>query len=176
MILPPELSREPACNDPLAPSGAVALLLVSEWAQAVRLQQPLSLLVVTVDHARSLATQQGREQADAQLQRIGLVLTTTAGRARDVAGRCSADAFMIVLPDTPADGARAVAERCQRGVRAIGGATVSFGAGTLIPRSEAGHSAFFNAVAQLCDEAVRAGGDRIVCRHFGQSRTGAMRA
>lgn len=159
-----------------SPAGAAALLLVPEWAMALRLQQPLSLIVVTADAPRSMATPYRRDQHEAQLLRLGQLLDATAGRARDAVGRCSADAFMILLPETPVDGARAVALRCQRAIAEAQLPTASFGAGTLIPRSEAGHSIFFNAVAQLCDEAARAGGDRIVARHFGQTRSGLMRA
>ncbi len=179
MTLHRELSRGFASNDPGdAPASTAALLLASEWAQALRLQQSLSLIVVTLDQFRAFCARQGRDQAQSRLQQMGDLLTATAGRARDVVGRCSADAFMVLLPDTPADGARALAERCQRVIRAANvepALTVSFGAGTLIPRSEAGHSAFFNAVASLSEEATRAGGDRILARHFAHSRSGAMR-
>ena len=162
-----------------APTGAVATLLATEWAQALRLRQPLSLIVVTVDQFPAFCRQQGREQGEVHLGHLGQLLDAIARRARDSAGRCSADAFMLVLPETPADGAQVVAERCHQAIRAAQAEhplTASIGAGTLIPRSEAGHSAFFNAVAQLCDEAARAGGDRVATRHFGQSYTGAMHA
>ncbi|MGC1331244.1 diguanylate cyclase domain-containing protein [Pseudomonas sp.] len=179
MTLHRELSRGFASNDPAdPPASAAALLLVPEWTQALRLQQSLSLMVVTVDHVRAFSGQYGRELAEARLLHIGEVLKATAGRARDSVGRCSADAFMVLLPHTPADGARAVAERCQRAIRAAQVEpllTASFGAGTLIPRSGAGHSVFFNTVAQLSEDATRAGGDRILTRHFAHSRTGAMR-
>lgn len=170
-----------AANDgPLgAPTGAVAALLATEWAQALRLRQPLSLIVVAIDHFPAFCRQHGREQGDAHLRHVGLLLEAIARRARDSAGRCSADAFVLLLPETPADGAQLVAQRCHQAIgaaEALHGLSASIGAGTLIPRSEAGHSAFFNAVAQLCDEAARAGGDRVATRHFGQSSSGAMRA
>lgn len=155
----------------------VATLLVSEWVQALRQGQPLSLMVVSVDHLRLFVRQHGEAKAQLQVDAITAALDLTARRARDVAGRCSADAFMVLLPGTPADGAKAVAERCLQNVRAALAEqllSVSLGVGTVIPRSEAGHSTFFNAVAQLCDEASSKGGDRWVARHFGHSRTGIL--
>ena len=173
MILHRELEARPECGATTTPSAAT--LLADEWAQALRLQHSLSLFVVALDHPRRFILQHGRAEAEAHLLRLGVTLSVNAMRARDRVERCSADAFMVLLPNTPVDGARTVAERCLKAIRAAHAEhplTVSLGIGTLIPRSEALHSAFFNAVAQLCDQAAGAGGDRLMARHFGRLRAG----
>ena len=71
---------------------------------------PLSLLVVDVDHFKLINDTYGHLQGDDVLQRVADILRQNL-RGYDVAARYAGDEFVALLPDTPLDRARDVAER-----------------------------------------------------------------
>ena len=71
---------------------------------------PLSLLVVDVDHFKLINDTYGHLQGDDVLQRVADILRQNL-RGYDVAARYAGDEFVALLPDTPLERAREVAER-----------------------------------------------------------------
>ncbi len=85
--------------------------LNAEWARASRHGGPLSLLMVDVDHFKTYNDRYGHVAGDACLQKIALILDTSAVRPGDTVARFGGDEFAIVLPQTDHAGAIQVAER-----------------------------------------------------------------
>jgi diguanylate cyclase (GGDEF)-like protein/PAS domain S-box-containing protein len=90
-----------------------------EWKRAVRTRQPLSVLLIDVDHFKSLNDGFGHATADRALISIASGLNHLARRSSDLAARYGGDEFVLVLPDTGLEGAEIVARQFQEMVRAI---------------------------------------------------------
>lgn len=74
---------------------------------------PLSLLVMDVDHFKSVNDTYGHQVGDSVLRRVGAVLAE-AVRDADIAARVGGEEFAILLDNTDCAGAEAVAQRiCQ---------------------------------------------------------------
>ncbi len=108
--------------------------LSEEYTRAVRYHQPLSLLLLDVDHFKQYNDAFGHPAGDAVLRSVAETLGRTA-RDTDVAARYGGEEFAIILPLTDEAGALTIAERVRA---AIAGSdwkkrpiTVSVGAGTL---------------------------------------------
>ena len=79
-------------------------------ARAERASAPLALLAVDVDHFKRVNDEFGHLAGDAVIREIGAVLRAGA-RAGDVVARVGGEEFLVILPDTDAAGAAALAER-----------------------------------------------------------------
>jgi two-component system cell cycle response regulator len=93
--------------------------LAYEIARARRNKQSLSIALCDIDHFKHINDSCGHLMGDEVLVRIG---KTIAGSLRnvDIAGRWGGEEFMLVLPDTPIDGARVAAERIRTAIESHG--------------------------------------------------------
>lgn len=83
--------------------------LEQEIRVARRTGQPLSLLLVDVDHFKQLNDTLGHPAGDELLVRLAKVLKTRARRPRDLVSRLGGDEFAVLLPETPAHAAASIA-------------------------------------------------------------------
>lgn len=81
-----------------------------EWQRALQEQQPLSLVLMDLDHLKDINDTYGHLVGDDALRTIGNLLQTSM-RRNDWAGRWGGDEFMLVLPGAELEMARLVAER-----------------------------------------------------------------
>ena len=81
-----------------------------EVATARRHGIPLSLLVLDVDELHAVNDAQGYDAGDRMLLSIAELLLTRL-RVSDIAARVGDDDFAVLLPHTPIEGARTLAER-----------------------------------------------------------------
>ena len=91
--------------------------LVREVSRAHRRNQPLSILMFDVDHFKAYNDSQGHLGGDAALREIGAVLRKIS-RADDIACRYGGEEFLVILPETPMDGAHIIAERLRAAIAA----------------------------------------------------------
>ncbi|MBF8160301.1 diguanylate cyclase [Pseudomonas mendocina] len=146
-------------------------VLASEWASAQRSQQPLSLILLDIDHFKQYNDHYGHVQGDDCLKSVGQALTRAASRPRDFVGRFGGEEFVLVLPETDEAAARHIAERCRQQVRqqriphersAVSSLlTISLGVGTLVPGAQDRALDFLNAVDKLLYQAKQRGRDRL---------------
>jgi two-component system chemotaxis family response regulator WspR len=110
-----------------------------EWQRSRRSQQPLSLLMIDIDHFKAFNDRYGHQRGDECIQAVAGVLRAAAHRPADLACRYGGEEFSVVLAETGATGAFSVAETIRRAVEALqiqnpdaplGLITVSIGAGT----------------------------------------------
>ena len=145
--------------------------LEREWEQARTSQQPLSLILLDVDLFKQYNDLHGHLQGDRCLTDIAQTLTLAAVGPRDVVARFGGEEFVILLPETDAQGARRVAERCQRLIDKLAiphkdsphrqCVTVSLGVGTTLPAAGGSASAFIQAVDQRLYAAKQKGRNRL---------------
>lgn len=80
---------------------------------------PLSLLMLDIDHFKSINDQFGHATGDSSLVAFGAACRT-ALRDQDMMGRLGGEEFAVLLPDTDIGGALAAAERLRAAVEASG--------------------------------------------------------
>ncbi|MDR3707270.1 MAG: diguanylate cyclase [Capsulimonadaceae bacterium] len=91
--------------------------LATEFVLLARHSEPISLLMIDVDHFKAYNDTFGHQAGDAILARIAQILDD-AGRASDVVARYGGEEFAILLPTTGPHGAHELAERLRRRVEA----------------------------------------------------------
>jgi diguanylate cyclase (GGDEF)-like protein/PAS domain S-box-containing protein len=143
-----------------------------EWANARRNNQPLSLIMLDIDYFKQYNDHYGHIQGDESLKRVGQVLSSAATRARDFLARFGGEEFVLVLPETDADAAQKVAERCRKLIfkeqiphaksEASQVLTVSLGVSTIVPTHKDNSMEFIEAVDRLLYQAKQKGRNCIV--------------
>lgn len=83
----------------------------------VRTHQPLSLLMIDVDHFKKYNDTHGHQAGDAALSRIGAILGARM-RPTDLMARYGGEEFVVILPLTDSAGALMAAERIRNSVAA----------------------------------------------------------
>lgn len=82
----------------------------AEFVRAVRSRAPLALIMVDIDHFNSVSETAGHEAGDQVLAGIARSLTENL-RGTGLVGRFGPEEFAILLPQTPEEEARRIAER-----------------------------------------------------------------
>ncbi|RLU04109.1 MAG: diguanylate cyclase [Ketobacter sp.] len=93
--------------------------LTREIERAIRTQQPLSLLLVDIDHFKHFNDQYGHLVGDDCLRLVANTLKEVACRSTDLVARFGGEEFAIVLPDTDETEAYSVAERVREKIHAL---------------------------------------------------------
>ncbi|MCC6409848.1 MAG: GGDEF domain-containing protein [Planctomycetes bacterium] len=149
-------------------------LMRVEFSRAQRYRYPVACLIVSVDRLNQLRDLYGYDAKEAILSEVIELLRTTT-RSCDFLGRLSDDRFLAVVPHTPAEGARVLAERLLAATRQLEfqaegrelKVTCSIGSS----HNEGGATLFFDAMLSAAEgalaEAQSGGGDRYVARDPG---------
>lgn len=88
-------------------------LIEAELHRAQRSEQPVSLLFIDLDHFKQLNDRYGHLFGDSVLETVGAVIRESL-RASDLRCRYGGEEFVVLLPETPLDGAKRVAESLRR--------------------------------------------------------------
>jgi diguanylate cyclase (GGDEF)-like protein len=114
-----------------------------EWQRAIRNAQPLSLVVLDVDHFKLYNDTLGHAAGDVCLQKVAQALQDHAARPTDLAARYGGEEFVLLFAETPAENAARLAEMIRAAVQALEipnprsttstWLTVSVGVATIVP-------------------------------------------
>ena len=91
-------------------------VLEQEWRVEARHGQAVSLLVIDVDHFKPFNDLYGHPAGDTCLRRVVEALAGQLKRPADLLARVGGEEFVVVLPETGADGAGQIAERLRQAV------------------------------------------------------------
>ena len=94
---------------------AIVDILEREAKRALRRHDPLSVLMVEVDHIASIADRYGQSAADTMLKEVARAFNSVL-RPYDAVGRCGAEEFLVVLPDADGHAAAAIAKRLRQAI------------------------------------------------------------
>jgi diguanylate cyclase (GGDEF)-like protein len=139
--------------------------LESHVSMAIRTGQPLSLILLDVDHFKRYNDTFGHPAGDGLLEALATVLLAEI-REHDVAARYGGEEFVILLPATGAEEALVVAERLRSAIAGRpwphGPVTASLGVATATPRNAAAATSLVDQADEALYCAKRAGRNRVV--------------
>lgn len=147
-------------------------VLETEWLKARQSGQPLSLILLDIDHFKQYNDLYGHLQGDECLRQVGRLLGASALRSRDLLARFGGEEFVLILPETDAAAAAVVAERCRQQIQAAriphaasganGHVSISLGTGTIHPGADSDHLAFIASIDRKLYAAKQQGRNRVV--------------
>jgi diguanylate cyclase (GGDEF)-like protein len=94
-------------------------LLEQEWQRARRAADPLSLLLIDVDHFKRYNDRYGHPKGDQILRSVAQTLVNAVRRTADLVARCGGEEFGVLLPQTARAGAQNVARRVLNDVKGL---------------------------------------------------------
>lgn len=140
-----------------------------EWDRAQRSAEPLTLLMIDVDHFKAFNDQHGHRRGDEALRNVAQVINSNIRRPADLAARYGGEEFAVVLPHTDSDGALLIAEHIRSSVerlpRLAGETqpiTVSIGLATWDKRSRTALEDLLLSADRALYEAKHSGRNRII--------------
>lgn len=140
-----------------------------EWDRAQRSSEPLTLLMVDVDHFKSFNDRHGHQAGDQALRTVAQVIDSNIRRPADLAARYGGEEFAVILPHTDSPGAALIAEHIRSGIehlpRVAGEwrpVTVSIGLSTWTKRSRSSLEDLLLNADRALYEAKREGRNRVV--------------
>lgn len=117
--------------------------LEQEWRRMMRIQHPISMLMIDVDHFKHYNDTYGHIAGDVCLRQIAAELTRQMRRAGDIVARYGGEEFAVILPETDAETAKGLAETLRESVQDLclehigipdeSVVTLSVGVATLVP-------------------------------------------
>lgn len=85
--------------------------LKEEWERGKRYQHPLAIIIMDIDHFKSVNDKHGHPVGDDCLQEVSNRIRSGVRWPMDFAARYGGEEFCIILPETDVEGAFVVAER-----------------------------------------------------------------
>lgn len=144
----------------------------TEWRHAMRVREPISLLMIDIDHFKQYNDNYGHLAGDEVLKTVAQAVRGTFQRPKDLAVRLGGEEFAVVLPQTSGEDAAVMAERTVRAVAALRvphGAssaadhvTISVGAATCIPQQDQQPLSLVENADKAMYEAKKSGRNRAV--------------
>lgn len=142
-------------------------VIITEMRRASRNRRPMSLLVVDIDRFKTVNDRHGHAYGDMVLQVVAKRLLAAARRPGDLVARVGGDEFALLLPETDAKGARAVAEAARTEIEAtvfpeLGGTTITVGIATFDCLGSSSPSDLIAAADRALYAAKEAGRNRTI--------------
>ncbi len=109
-------------EDPLTKAynrRGVEKLLEVHWKNCVRYQLPMSVIMLDIDRFKEYNDNYGHVEGDVVLRKVTQAMMSLMYRPEDFVGRFGGEEFLVVLPNTPLDGAMEVAERIKEEIDAL---------------------------------------------------------
>ncbi|WP_227515554.1 sensor domain-containing diguanylate cyclase [Marinobacter salinus] len=155
----------------------------SAVVRAYRYEEQLSLLVLDIDHFKNFNDTYGHLVGDDCLEMVAQCIRRFVTRPQDLAARYGGEEFVVLLPDTPEDGAVRVAERIRTEIEKtafrVSGETlhltVSVGVCSVSPTRADATKEVFGRADEALYEAKGQGRNRVVAwRASGQAKVSAV--
>ena len=144
----------------------------SEWERALRLQQPMAVVILDVDDFKQYNDRYGHQVGDACLRTLAQVLREHARRAMDVAARYGGEEFALILPGMTGAEAALLAEEVRRVFEQTGiehevvgrgnVVTLSAGVASLVPARNASRYDLLSAADAALYAAKASGKNAVV--------------
>ena len=160
-------------------------VLMLEWRRLAREEMPLSLIMFDIDFFKLYNDFYGHLGGDDCLGQVAGAIASSAKRAGDLAARYGGEEFAVILPNTSAEGANAVARKICDSLASlklpharssIGPyVTLSCGIATAIPAGEESPDTLIRSADSALYQAKTAGKNRI-CHAIRKSESSPLTA
>lgn len=138
-----------------------------EWSHAQHQHHTISMILVDIDYFKEYNDHYGHVQGDACLKQVATALGSAIKRPRDFLARFGGEEFVLILPETDANTATMLAERCRSLIYQAKIAhkmskngewlTVSLGVATMTPSNDDLSITFIDLVDKLLYQAKQNG-------------------
>jgi two-component system cell cycle response regulator len=145
--------------------------LEKEWQRAIRSAEPLSLIVLDVDHFKLYNDTLGHAAGDSCLRKVAEALQSHALRPTDLAARYGGEEFVLLFAETEAENALLLAELIRAHIEGLmmpnprsptsEWITVSIGVATIVPSKLDVIEQLFIAADRVMYEAKEAGRNQV---------------
>ena len=116
-----------------------------EWRRCLRAGQPLSVIMIDIDHFKQYNDRYGHQEGDEALRRVAAIIQKATRRPGDLAARYGGEEFILVLTNTDSEGAVSLAESIRGDLfdaaiphdgSAFGRISFSAGVATITPKQD----------------------------------------
>ena len=160
--------------------------LEKEWQRSMRSGQPLSLVVLDVDHFKLYNDTLGHPAGDACLQRVAAAIASHALRPTDLAARYGGEEFVLLFAETGAETASMMAEAIRAHIESLRiphprsttseWLTVSIGVATIHPHQLDNTESLFVAADRAMYVAKEGGRNQVQSTSTGGAALEAVKA
>ncbi|MEG3897603.1 MULTISPECIES: diguanylate cyclase domain-containing protein [unclassified Microcoleus] len=158
-------------------------VLMLEWRRLAREKLPLSLMIFDIDFFKLYNEFYGHLGGDDCLRQVAGAIAISAKRAGDLAARYGGEEFAVVLPNTSAEGANAVARKICDGIASLKlpharspidpYVTLSCGIATAVPSGEESPDTLIRSADSALYQAKTEGKNRI-CHASNKSESSSI--
>lgn len=143
-----------------------------EWRRCIRMKQPMSLVMIDVDHFKKYNDTYGHQAGDECLKTVAAQVGRATPRATDLAARYGGEEFVLVLGETTIDGAKWVANNIRQHVSDMNlphtasplqHITISCGAASIMPRDDLPLETLLKAADKALYMAKAQGRNTVAC-------------
>ena len=115
-------TQSAATLDPLTglPNRRTIMENLRERIEYVSIGNPCAVLVLDIDHFKTINDTLGHQAGDQCLRAVGAIIARNI-RGHDRAGRVGGEEFVVMMPDTTSEMARNVGERLRGAIESAGG-------------------------------------------------------
>lgn len=155
--------------------------LAREWGRMAREDSPLSLILCDIDCFKLYNDQYGHQAGDDCLRRVAQALAGCAQRTADLVARYGGEEFVLLLPQTPLEGALIVAENVRQTIEQLALrhsfsevkpiVTLSLGVTTVIPAQHMKADILIEIADQALYQAKETGRNKVVSSHISRDDT-----
>jgi diguanylate cyclase (GGDEF)-like protein len=139
--------------------------IADEVSRCARSGSPLSVIMLDVDHFKRFNDVYGHQTGDQCLTLVAGTLSDQLHRPSDMVARYGGEEFCVVLPETPGEGAYAIAEQLRQAVSELvlrtpqseARITISLGIATAVPTLNAKPDKWIASADSALYEAKKAG-------------------
>lgn len=139
--------------------------VINESKRALRTAQPLSIILVDIDHFKAVNDSFGHSVGDKCIKLVAKVLKSIVNRSGDLLARYGGEEFVYVLPSTSESEALKVAEKSRAAIEALVvedegkrvSITASFGVASWVPRADDDYEIMVKTADDALYEAKQSG-------------------
>ncbi len=158
------------------------IVFTQEWNRCMREKQPLSVIFIDADRFKNFNDYYGHLAGDEMLIKYASIIKDKVKRATDVAGRFGGDEFIIIMPNTPSEGAVQVGDSILHAIRKLRDdwkqargfdmGSISLGVVSIVPESHMQENLLFKLGDSACYRSKSNGGDTLTV--YGQQECAEM--
>jgi diguanylate cyclase (GGDEF)-like protein len=152
-------------------------LAIREWRRCERMNKPLALVMIDVDHFKLFNDKYGHQAGDECLKKVAEQVGKAAPRATDLAARYGGEEFVLVLGETDTDGAKWIANRLRQQVSELNiphyatesrHVTISCGVASVVPGENVSLEVLLKSADFALYQAKKTGRDRVGAGVYGE--------